>query len=100
MNEVREKPFRPPSTQRGEGQPSPALREHLRQFLGSDVFRRGSKTSVDKIMLALFCWFFDDATLEKIAQFTNEKAQETVNKIHVVSEDGKFFTKVSNLFPI
>ena len=96
MNEVPEKTFRPPSTQRGEGQPSPALKEHLRQFLGADVFRHGSKVSTDKIMLALFCWFFDDATLKKIAQFTNDKAQEKVHKINVVREDGKIFTKVIN----
>ena len=99
VSEVPEKTFRPPPTQRGEGQPSPALRRHLRKFLGENVFRRGSKVSADQIMVALFCWFFDDETLSKLAQYTNAKAKEKVHKITLVGEDGKFYTKVSNHSP-
>ena len=52
--------------------------------------------STDQIMVALFCWFFDDEILSKLAQYTNAKAKEKVHKIRVVGEHDKVVNKVSD----
>lgn len=93
VNEVKEKPFVSPSTQRGEGQPSSKLKTHL--GIGS-ARSSGTAVSVTKMMLMLFMFFFAMPTLNKIAEFTNAKAMEIVIKTRCVKKDGSFYNNVSS----
>ena len=91
FDEVKEKTFCPPRTQRGEGQASAKLRQHL----GIGTSRRGRTLTVQAIMLGLFLWFFSLPTLGKIAEYTNDKTTEFVYKKKLQRSDGKFYYRVS-----
>ena len=88
--EVKEKPFIPPSTQRGEGQPSPKLRRHL----GISSSRSGTKVDAVEMMVKLFTFYFSIPTLEKICEYTNAKALEQVLKVRYTRKDGSRHVKV------
>ena len=90
VDEVKEKPFIAPTHQRGEGQPSPALRRHL----GVGSSRTGTAFSIMSMMVKLFLFFFAMPTLEKIAMYTNAKALEKVNKLKYKRSDGSIHYKV------
>ena len=90
VEEVNEPTFRPPPSQRGEGQPSARLREHL----GAGARRRGQTFDVKVMMINLFLFFFSLGTLTIIANFTNAKANEFVYKTKKRRDDGKFYYKV------
>ena len=90
VNEVHEQPFRPPRGQRGEGQPSPALRA----YLGAGSNRNKTVDVKELIMLNLFLWVFTLGTLSIIARHTNSKATEVVNKKRCTGKNGKIFYKV------
>lgn len=95
VSEMREKTFRPPPGQRGEGEPSAKLRQHL--GIGRSRRRASDsapKVSLEKIMLDLFLFFFPVDVLNKIADYTNQKATEVVWKYRVRRKDHKVETKV------
>ena len=89
MDELNEPTFRPPSSQRGEGQPSPALRAHV----GAGT-SRGRPVDVMETMFSLFLWFFTLGTLNAIAKYTNAKANEVVWKKKRTGSNGKVFYQV------
>ena len=90
VEEVNEKTFLPPPSQRGEGQPSARLREHL----GAGTAKRGQKFDVKAMMVNLFLFFLTLGTLHIIATYTNAKATEIVYKTQVERDDGKVRYKV------
>ena len=90
VNEVKQQTFVPPSCQRGEGQPSAALKSHL----DIDSARRGKTFTTVSMMLKLFLFFFCMTTLDKVAEFTNEKALEIVIKLPYIRSDGLNHFKV------
>ena len=78
VNEVKQKTFRPPVSQRGEGQPRPKLRRHMNI---NSSRRGGSKLKATEMMLRLFLFFFFTmTTMETICLHTNAKATEVVFK--------------------
>lgn len=90
VTEVRDKTFCPPAHQRGEGAPSTKLRQHL----GITSRRRGSTIDIVTLMLNLFLFFFAIPILQKICDFTNEKATEIIWKSRQQNGEGKWSTKV------
>ena len=82
--------FCPPRNQRGEGQPS----EKLKQSVGAGTARSGTTFEIVKLMLQLFLFFFSLPILSEIAKFTNEKAEEVVNKVRCTGKNGKVYYKV------
>ena len=96
VSEVQGKTFKPPTGQRGEGQPSPKLRRHL--GIGGSTRRAcrtdKKKTSLESIMRNLFLFFFTIEILTKITEFTNAKTTEMIWKYRERSADGKFCVKV------
>lgn len=91
MPEINEKTFVPPRSQRGEGQPSPKLRQHM----GTGTARSGSTFSAVQMILHLFLFFFTMPVLSQIAKFTNEKAEEIVYKVKCTGKNDKVYYKVS-----
>lgn len=91
VDEVREKTFSPPPSQRGEGQPSPELREHV----GAGTGRQRQSWDPKDLMLSLFLWFFTLGILNVIANCTNAKATEMVYKTRCTSESGHVYYKVN-----
>ena len=89
--EIKQKTFIPPRGQRGEGQPSSALRRHL----GVGSTRSGTKLSVASMLLHLFLFFFSMSTLADISKFTNAKALEVVSKVRYTRSDGSIHYKVN-----
>ena len=87
VDEAREKTFKTPPNQRGEGQPSPTLREYLRNAA------TGCSVTAQLMMVLLFK-FFSEIVLDAIAAFTNDKANEMVYKKKVKRSDGKFYYQV------
>ena len=51
--------------------------------------------SVASMMLALFMFFFTLPVLWSIAKFTNQKAEEVVNKVKCTGENGRVYYKVT-----
>ena len=95
VDEVKEQPFRAPRFQRGEGQPSPELRQHL--GVGSTrtgTTFSGTTFSIMFMMVKLFLFFFTMSTLDKIAMYTNAKALEEVHKLRYTRSDGSIHYKV------
>lgn len=92
--EVKEKAFLPPPGQRGEGEPSAKLREHLGVAGSRRACRNETTSTLETIMLNLFLFFFTIGILTKIAEYTNDKATEVVWKYRQRRADGKFSTKV------
>jgi hypothetical protein len=96
IDEVREQTFVPPASQRGEGQPSAALRAHL----GIGTARReglmdpDDQERVHEMMFRLSTWFFSIDTLGKIANYTNDKATELVYKTRHRDVNNKVYYKV------
>ena len=88
VDETREKTFLTPPNQRGEGQPSPTLREYLRSAAA------GCALTTQLMMVLMFKFFFSDSVLDAIATFTNAKATEIVYKKKVRRRDDKFYYEV------
>ena len=88
VDETKEKTFKSPPNQRGEGQPSAFLRDYLRRASA------GLKLTVQLMMLLLFMFFFSEVTLNCICQFTNSKANEMVYKKKMQRSGGKFVYQV------
>ena len=88
VDETREKTFKPPQYQRGEGQPSPKFREYLRSAAA------GVALTVQLMMVLMFKFFFSESVLDAIATFTNAKATEMVYKKKVRRSDDKFYYQV------
>ena len=88
VGETKGKTFKSPPNQRGEGQPSAKLRDYLRRGA------TGCVMTVQLMMVLLFLFFFSEATLGFIAQYTNAKATEIVYKKKVQRSDGKYFYRV------
>ena len=88
VHETKENTFKSPPNQRGEGQPSPKLRDYLRSAAAGCVM------TVQLMMVLMFMFFFSEATLDSIAKFTNAKTTEMVYKKKVKRSDGKFYYQV------
>ena len=85
MEEINSKTFKVPPYQRGEGQPSPKLREYLRSAAA------GVALTAQLMMVLMFKFFFSEYVLDAIATFTNAKATEMVYKKKVRRSDDKFY---------
>ena len=83
-----------PRNQRGEGQPSGAMYEHLRR--SGHYKRRKWHGTARQLMFALFLFFFSMSLLTKIAFWTTQKATEYVVKTTTVVA-GKTKRKVTRL---
>ena len=86
--------FCPPVSQRGEGEPSAKLKQHM----GLGTRRSGSVMDAVKMMLLLFLFFFSLPTLKHIASCTNTKALETVFKTAYRRSDGSIHYKVRHIY--